>query len=193
MPTPALNDRAIADLHFIRETMEAASGFTAVSGWGQAAVGVVGTAAGIIAPWQQSIYRWLGVWLAAAVVGALTGTVSTLLKARRAGQPLIAASLRKFALAFAPAIFVGAVLTVALWEAGGMLLLPATWLLCYGAGVMAGGAFSVRAVPVMGACFLIAGIAALVAPPGVAQWMLLAGFGGLHLVFGIFIAVRHGG
>jgi hypothetical protein len=114
-------------------------------------------------------------------------------KTLRAGQTLLSAPLRKFALSFAPAIVAGAVITIGLWQAGAVSLMPATWLLCYGAGTIAGGAFSVRAVPVMGACFLALGAAAIAGPAGWGNLLLLAGFGGLHLIFGIYIGVRHGG
>jgi hypothetical protein len=45
----------------------------------------------------------------------------------------------------------------------------------------------------MGACFMLAGSAALFArgvPPDV---LLAAGFGGLHIVFGTIITVKYGG
>ena len=121
------------------------------------------------------------------------GAVSIVLKARRAGQPLLGASARKIALAFLPALAAGALLTPALWRVNAADLLPTLWLACYGAGVMAAGAFSVRALPVMGACFLALAAASLFTPAGWGNLLLLAGFGGLHIVFGLFIAVRHGG
>ena len=189
----ALHERAVRDLAFIRETMQTASGFTAVSGWGQAAVGLVGVAAGVAGALQPTAWRWIAVWALAATAGATVGVSSTLLKARRAGQPILAAPLRKFALAFAPALAAGAAITVGLWRIGAVTMVPAAWLLCYGAGVMAGGTFSVRALPVMGACFLLLGAFALAAPAAWGNGLLLVGFGGLHLGFGIFIAVRHGG
>jgi len=191
---PALHERAAADLAFIRETMQAAAGFTAVSGWGQVAMGAVGIGAGLLAARDAaSTYLWLRDWLAAAIVGSVIGAASTLWKSHRAGQSPLSAPIRKFALAFIPAVIAGAVLTLAIVESNAFSLLPAAWLLCYGAAVMAAGAFSVGAIPVMGASFLALGIACVLAPAAWGNWFLIAGFGGLHVAFGLYVAVRHGG
>ena len=72
-------------------------------------------------------------------------------------------------------------------------LLPGTWLLCYGAAAMSGGAFSVRAVPVLGAVLIGLGAIALFTPLAAHAWLLGAGFGAAHLIFGIVIARYHGG
>ena len=72
-------------------------------------------------------------------------------------------------------------------------MLPGVWLLLYGAAVIAGGAASVKVVPLMGACFMLAGSAALFVrgvPPDV---LLAAGFGGVHIIFGTIITVKYGG
>ena len=87
----------------------------------------------------------------------------------------------------------GAVLTLVLFRTGAMGFLPGVWLLLYGASVVSGGAASVRIVPLMGACFMAAGAVALLAPPSWGNLLLAAGFGGLHILFGIVITVKYGG
>ena len=71
--------------------------------------------------------------------------------------------------------------------------LPGCWLLLYGTALVAGGALSVRIVPVMGLAFMALGAAAFVAPAGWGNAFMAAGFGGLHIVFGLVIARRYGG
>lgn len=181
------------DLSFIRRTMERATEFTAVPGWGGVAMGLTAFAASILAGPTTSPERWVTVWLGAAAVALVIGGWALAVKSRRAGPPLLSWSGRRFVLSFLPPLAVGALLTVVLVEQGMVLVLPGTWLLLYGTGVVTGGAFSVRAVPVMGICFMLLGAVALFAPPGWGTPLMAAGFGGLHLVFGLVIARRYGG
>ena len=189
---PDLSIRAMDNLRFIRETMENAGAFTAVPGWGGVAMGVTALAASVVAARQPNEGAWLRVWLAAAVIGALIGGFTMWHKSQREQTSLLSAPGRKFALAYAPPVLVGALLTLALAPSMARLL-PAVWLLCYGAAVITGGAMSVSIVPVMGFCFLLTGAAALYAPASWQNPLLALGFGGLHIVFGVLIARRHGG
>jgi hypothetical protein len=190
---PDLSVRAMDNLKFIRETMEHAGSFTAVPGWGGVAMGVSAIGAAAIAAVQPNDGLWLRVWLAEAIVGATIGTLTMLQKARRGQTSLLSAPGRKFALAYAPPVVVGALLTLALLHTTAFHLLPAVWLLCYGAAVLTGGALSVPAVPVMGLCFLAIGAAALWTPVAWRDPLLAVGFGGCHIIFGVIIARRHGG
>lgn len=188
-----IHERALDNLRFIRETMERSGTFTAVSGKGGVAMGCVGLTAAALAAAQPTPARWFVVWMAAAVLGSVAATVSLFLKARAMGAPLESGMGRKFLLGLAPPILAGALLTVAMARPSTIGLLPAVWLLLYGAGVVTGGAFSVRAVPFMGALFIILGAAALVLRHPWSDLLLGAGFGGLHLVFGAWIWRHHGG
>lgn len=189
----ALHTRALDNLRYIRDTMERAGAFTAVPGWGGVAMGVTALGAVVIASDQANAAGWLGVWLAEAALAASIGWWALVRKTRRAGMKLLAGPGRKFILACLPAVLVGAALTAALYRGGMPELLPGVWLLLYGASLIAGGAFSVRIIPVMGLAFMIVGGITLFSPASWHNELLAAGFGGLHIIFGLVIARRHGG
>ena len=191
-PTVNLGDHAVDDLKFIRRAMERAGAFTAVPGWGGVGMGVTALAAAFLAAFQPTLGRWLAVWLAAALVATAIGLWAMVRKARRLDVPLATGAGRKFALGLLPPILVGALLTMALLRAGVPTLVPAVWLLLYGTGIVAAGAFSVPVVPLQGLAFLILGMAALLVPEA-GDLLLGLGFGVVNVVFGVVIAVRHGG
>jgi hypothetical protein len=190
---PALSDRALDNLRFIRETMERAGTFTAISGWGIVAVGVVAMVAAGVAQVRPTPEWRVGTWVVTAAACIALSMWATARKARRSDLSMVSGPAQKLALAFSPAMLVGALLTVALLRIGANDLLPAVWMLLYGTAVVAGGAFSVRIIPVMGVCFMVLGAVALFAPPSVGDWLMVAAFGVVHVVFGIQIARRHGG
>jgi len=190
---PALSDRALDNLRFIRDTMERAGTFTAISGWGIASVGVVAIMAAVVSRARPTVAWMVGTWVITAAACIALSLALTARKARRSKLSMVSGPAQKLALAFSPAMVVGALLTVALLRIGANDLLPGVWLLLYGTAVVAGGAFSVRIIPVMGLCFMVLGAGALFAPAAVGQWLMVAGFGVAHVVFGIQIARRHGG
>jgi hypothetical protein len=189
----SLHGRAMDNLAFIRNTMEAAGSFTAVSGWGMVAIGVLAIAVATAASMAPTETGALSLWLAAAVLSPLLMIWAMVRKARAAKMPLLSGPGRKFVLSFSPPMAVGALLTFVLYRAGMIDLIPGVWLLLYGTAVVAGGAFSVKIVPVMGLCFMVAGVVAVFSPVSWNDWILGAAFGGLHIAFGIPIARSHGG
>lgn len=183
----------MSNIQFIRETMERATLFTAVPGWGGAAMGVVALGTAAIAALQPAKSLWLATWMVGALVSIGVGGFALWRKARNLNHAVFSGSGRRFLFSFTPPIAVGALLTVVLYRHRAAELLPGVWLLLYGTGVMAGGAFSVRAVPLMGLLFTALGSVAIFLPLTIGNWFMAAGFGVLHIVFGIVIARRHGG
>jgi hypothetical protein len=191
-PRP-LHDRALDNLRFIRQTMERAGSFTAVPGWGQVAVGATALVAAVLAARQPTPELWLATWLGEAIIALAIGGWTMVRKAYAVHDPILTGPGRRFGLSFLPPMVVGGLLTVALYRAGLWHALPGAWLLLYGTGFVTGGAFSVRIVPVMGLCFMLLGAVALLGPAAWSNWLMAAGFGGLHMVFGVVIARRYGG
>jgi len=188
-----LDGHAQDNLRFIRDTMERASAFTAVPGWGGVWMGLSALAAAGLSTLASTPREWLGVWLAEAFLAVAIGVASMAAKARRVRLSLFAGPARRFLLTLSPPLIAGAVLTIALAQSGLTTFLPGVWLLLYGTAVVTGGAFAVRIVPVMGVGFMLLGAIALAAPPSWGTAFLAAGFGGLQIVFGIRIAKRYGG
>ncbi|MBY0502646.1 MAG: hypothetical protein K2X03_01970 [Bryobacteraceae bacterium] len=187
-----IHAHATRNLRFIRETMERASTFTAVPGWGGVLMGLVALAACALCQVVPARW-WLPVWLGCGVLSMSIGTLAIVEKSRRRGTPLDSPGARRFALGFAPPLVAGAVLTAAFLHFGLERFVPGLLLLLYGTGVVTGGTFSVRVVPAMGLCFQAVGALALFAPAAYGNLLMGVGFGLVHIVFGAIIARRHGG
>jgi hypothetical protein len=189
----ALHERAMEDLRFIRQTMERAGSFTAIPGRGGVAIGLTALAAARVASMQPTPGRWLVAWLVTAALATLIAAGTLARKARRAGVPMSTGPGRRFLLSFLPPVGAAVALTAALYAQGAAALLPGMWLLSYGAAMVSAGTFSVRVVPLMGIAFMLVGALALATPAAWADAWMAAGFGGLHIGFGLLIARRHGG
>lgn len=191
MPEPIrIGDHAFANLRYIREAMERAGSFTSIPGVGGVIIGVSAIVTAFIA---QPLHgtAWLEAWLIDALFAAVVAFALMTRKASRAGVTLTSGAARRFFVSYFAPIIAAALMTIAIVRAGDHALLPALWLLCYGASFISSGAFSIRVVPVMGICFMLLGVGALFTPFG--NLLLAAGFGGLHIVFGFIIARNYGG
>ncbi len=189
----ALHEHAEENLRYIRSAMERAGTFTAIPGYGTIAVGVTAVVASLIAGDEVSRPRWLVAWLCEAVLAAVIAGVSIVLKARASSMSLASAPTRRFALAFLPAVAAGGVLTWVFWAHGLHDPIAPMWLLIYGTAVTAGGALSVRIVPIMGLAFSLLGTIGFFLPEAAVPHLLTIGFGLLHVAFGAFIARYYGG
>src|SRR5881628_3890551 len=98
----SINERAVENLKYIRETMERAGAFTAVPGWGGVLMGISAVVTAIISGPPDNTTRWVAVWLIDAVVAVAIALVSTVWKARTSGVPLSGVPALRFALAYAP-------------------------------------------------------------------------------------------
>jgi len=192
-PLP-IHEHALESLRVIRETMERAGSFTSIPGWGGLFIGLTAIGAGYFAQRMVSDPQaWLRIWLIEAAVAAAIAAVSMNRKWRRTETPFMSGVARRFFVSYFAPLIAGAALTFTLAHRGSFDPLPAVWLLLYGTAFVSSGAFSIRVIPLMGVCFmLLGGLAALVRLP-VGNLILGAGFGGLHIIFGLIIARRYGG
>jgi len=188
----AIDGHAVDNLRFIRQTMERSAVFTAVPGRAAVATGFIALAAYAGARTLTSPLEQVAVWLAAAVAAIAVSLFAAHRKVLRTSDASHR-SMRSFALGLAPALAAGGVLMLAMIRSGAWDFIPGTWLLLYGVGMVTGGAFSVRVVPIMGAAFMALGAVALMGPASWGHPLLAVGFGGLHLLFGTIIARNHGG
>ncbi len=190
--TVRLDSHAAASLRYIRSSMEGAV-LLAVPGSAGIVLGTIGllAAALCLAPGLRKY--WLGIWLAAALLGTVVGSIlivreSSLRDLRLAGTPLL-----KFALCLSPSLGAGLVMTAVHWFGGNLHAIPGTWLLLYGCALVAASAATTRIIATLGALFILFGLLALLLADNLQNLMLGAGFGGLHIVFGFLIRrLSHG-
>jgi hypothetical protein len=191
-PDP-IHVHASENLRFIRDAMQRAGEFTAVPGWGGVAMGLTAIVAAAVSGAPDDSVRWMTVWLVEAGIAASIALATMSLKARRSGVTLSSPPAHRFALGYVPPLIAGMILTPVFVAMGLLARLPGCWLLLYGTAVTTGGAFSVRVVPIMGLCFMALGTCAFAAPAAWGHWLMAAGFGGLHIGFGLLIARKYGG
>jgi hypothetical protein len=201
-PAPALHARgAREELAYIRRTLDAAGSFSSIPGRGLVVIGLMALAAAVVnqrvtgAPWDEAAQpvESLAVWAVLLALSVLIGLWTMTQKARRTGQPVWSPVLRKALWGYCAAMLLGGILSAAVIRSGRFDLLPEIWLGCYGSALIAGGVMSVAPVRWMGISFLaLAAAGAALAPPH-GLLLLVAGFGGLHILFGAYIAWRHDG
>lgn len=188
-----IGDRAMDNLKFIRETMERSAVFTSVPGYGGILMGATAIVAAYIAHSQTYIRDWLTVWLTEAVLAFFIGLLAMWQKTKLSKTSLFSTPAKKLIMNSLPPMLCGIFITLGLWRFGHFEVMIPTWILCYGAAVVCGGAFSVKVVPIMGWCFIALGAFAFFLPANTGQLMMALSFGVLHIVFGAIIGRKFGG
>jgi hypothetical protein len=188
-----IGDRAFDNLKFIRETMERSAVFTSVPGYGGILMGATAVAAAYIASSQATIRSALLVWLTEAFLAFFIGLLAMWQKTKLSNSSLFSAPAKKMVLNSIPPMVCGVFITLGLWRLGHFEAMIPVWILCYGAAVVCGGAFSVKIVPIMGWCFIALGAVAFFLPDGFGNTMMAASFGALHIIFGFIIGRKFGG
>jgi hypothetical protein len=188
-----IGDRAFDNLQFIRETMERSTHFTAVPGYGGILMGATAIGAAFVATQQAYLRNWLIVWVIEAILAFFIGLLAMWQKSKISKVSLASAPARKFAMSFLPPLVCAIVITLGLWRFEYYEAMIPVWMLLYGAAVVCGGAFSVKAVPIMGWCFIALGAIAFFVPAGFGNLLMAFSFGVLHIVFGFVIARKYGG
>src|SRR6266852_1890876 len=116
----ALRDHAVDNLRYIRETMERASAFTSIPGWGGFTIGITALVTTAIAEpmtaWNPR--RWLVTWLIEAAIAAAIGAVTMWRKGLRAETSFMSGAARRFFISYFAPLVAGAVLTVAIMRGG---------------------------------------------------------------------------
>jgi hypothetical protein len=194
------------NLRVIRDLMERSTKYSTFSGLSGVLAGVVSILGCLVQqfyvlrlPASSQPAAFIANW---SVVVALAIGIDYLLTKRRApmvGKTINSRLGRQMALASAPALGVGALLTVAFIHKGWMQDVYPYWMLAYGCAVSAVGLFSQKEVQRLGWAFLAAGAVALlaqvfttipVAGGSLGLIMIAVSFGGFHMAYGIAMSRR---
>jgi hypothetical protein len=186
------------DLAFIRRTMECAERYRNIPPLGYLSVGALGLAGpaasfAVLGGGRGSSLEAVGpgellllgaIWIA-VLLGALASmAVFSFLRARRHGIRAWNSLAARMVLSQLPIVLVSGLLTLALAVRGALPLVPALWLLDYSVICFAFSYFTGLDHRIQGLLFLLLGGAALCLP-GLGLTLLAAGFGGVHIAFGL--------
>jgi hypothetical protein len=191
-------------LRVIRSLMEKATIYRAIS----VPTALVGGCAGIAAAaffhfsWRPGdsmraeSHLFLACWLSALAIAAVGNVHFLRADARRRGEKFVSTGMRAALRALWPSYLVAATLTI-LWRNSAEVL-PITWMLLYGLGLLGTQHFAPRSITLLGWAFLIAGLLAMVGSlwadsfVGRVDGLLFVGnlamgltFGGFHLIYAV--------
>lgn len=197
------HNAAREQLETIRTLMERASTYRRALAPAMTSVGLIGTLAGLAAPFviRDNARSFAFYWLAVGLAGACTAFLLMRRQAFAAGEPFWTAPARRVASALMPALFAGTAVVgplVNIHQEGAMIAvaLPPLWLVLYGCSVHSAGFFMPRGMRLFGWGFVIAGLLSALAAANphqiepsirMAHAVMTATFGGGHLAYGLYL------
>jgi hypothetical protein len=184
--TVRIDSHAAATLRYIRSSMEGAK-LLALPGSAGVVLGTIALMAAALCLVPELHKYWVGIWLSAALLGAVLGSILIVRESSLRDLRLVGTPLLKFALCLSPSLGAGLVMTAVHWFGGNQHAIAGTWLLLYGCALLTASAATTRIIAALGALFVLFGLTALLLPDDLQILMLGAGFGGLHIVFGFLI------
>jgi hypothetical protein len=185
----AIDEHAHATLRYIRASIDGAASL-AVSGSAGIVIGLVGLCAALLAATVSARVHWLTIWIVSAPIAMALGAAVMARQWYVQGRTLFGAPVRKFVLCLTPSLIAGALLTAADLTDGHVHAIAGTWLLLYGSAVLTASVVTIRLLSSLGALFLLLGIIALLLPVSAQNLLPGIGFGGLHLLFGVYLMGR---
>jgi len=190
--------RALADLDEVRTRLAAVQRFRGLSAAAAVASGLGALACGLVqlavAPHPgaggESADRYVAIW-ATCLIAALAlnyGAVAAWLVRNWSSRSRT--ELRTAAITILPAVAAGGAFTAALMARGEIGLLPGTWALCYGLGLLAARGMLPRGASAVAIFFAAVGSALLFAPAtnALAWWVMPLTFGCGQSAIGALIA-----
>ncbi len=202
-------ESGLKDLSEIRAMMERASKFLSLSGLSGVSAGLValvGAAAAYmlldvhgVSPFDVTRVAAIDAGLRVSLIGLgilvlalslLLSLVFSLRMARKQGRTLWGPATRHLLLMLAIPLVVGAIVTILLLYRGLLWPMPASMLIFYGLGMFSAGSFTFGEVRGLGMLEILLGLVALVLPQlGLLLWA--AGFGLLHIAYGLFLYLKY--
>jgi len=188
------------DLAFIKRTLERAGQYRNIPASGYVAIGLLGfLGAGgtywLLGPEKSAQLNhldhadlWSCGWLWFSVLAGAIGSmiVLSILKARNLGIRAWNSLAARMIFSQIPLVLVTGLMTLALLMVHQYALIPPLWLLQYAAISYSFSYFTGPDHKIQGVLFLVLGSVAFLGPGHLALPLLAAGFGGVHLVFGLF-------
>ncbi len=186
--------RAIADLAEVRTRLADVQRFRGLSGPAALASGLGALGAGAV---QLAVLpsprtpadagRYVAIWVACLAFALAVNYGAVAVWLVRNWSRRTRSALRTAAIAIVPSIAAGGAFTTALLARGEVGLLPGTWALCYGLGLLAARAMLPRATVPIAVAFAAAGAALLFAPgiTALVWWVMPLTFGAGQTAIGV--------